>query len=279
MENIKIYQSRFETFIRNTSNYHTYLRYGIALNNFFAKFQDKEKPEDFFRADVEDFKVFRLKDKVSPKTVNYEICIVKAFYNWMIEVADLPLHNPASRVKRLREPAAKRKSLSLQDLRKVLEAAKDEDEQLMVLLSLTTGLRGNEMSQLCVEHFDTERKVLKLPAEFTKTQKERTLPLRFDVEKLLRGKHGSLFGVGTRGLQARWRKLCRRAGVEGVGLHGMRHTFATFMLRGGLDIRTVQELLGHSDISTTAGYVEPADGPEVQAAVNKLPELELLPSA
>ena len=51
------------------------------------------------------------------------------------------------------------------------------------------------------------------------------------------------------------------AGIEKwVSSHALRHTFATLLLKNGCDIRTVQELLGHEDVSTTEGYIHSATG-------------------
>ena len=66
-------------------------------------------------------------------------------------------------------------------------------------------------------------------------------------------------------------RLVRKAGLEGKGItpHKLRHTFATFLIRTGADVRTVQELLGHSSLQTTAGYLH-SDTRTKQAAVGRL---------
>ena len=65
--------------------------------------------------------------------------------------------------------------------------------------------------------------------------------------------------------------VIRKAGLEGQGItpHKLRHTFATHLIRNNVDIRTVQELLGHSELETTAKYLH-SDTKTKQAAVGKL---------
>jgi hypothetical protein len=68
----------------------------------------------------------------------------------------------------------------------------------------------------------------------------------------------------TSSLDARW-----VFGQDGITPHKLRHTFATHLIRGGVDVRTVQELLGHSEQETTAKYLH-SDTRTKQAAVGKL---------
>jgi site-specific recombinase XerD len=85
-------------------------RYDIALNNFLKRFPEKKKLTDFYRADLEDYKLLRTRDGISGRTINYEITVVKAFWNWVIDANGVEIWNPAGKVKRVREPQQKKKS-------------------------------------------------------------------------------------------------------------------------------------------------------------------------
>lgn len=277
--------TQFYTAMRLTGSQATATRYEIALNNFFKRFPEKRKLIDFFRTDVEDYKILRARDNIHPRTINYEVAVVKAFWNWLIEAHGMQIWNPASNVKRVREPQQKRKALSEDTLKAIVGACQNDTERLIVLLGMTTGLRGGELVSLQWGDIDFEGQTITLDAERTKSRKGRIVPLRSDVIALLQMRAPAdksqpenpprrvFEGIGNdaRTLRRKFHVVCNRAGVGKVGLHALRHSYATTLLRNGADLRTVQDLLGHSDIKTTAGYLAP------QAVEKSRKLLDLLP--
>lgn len=229
---------------------------------------------------MEDFKIIRKRDGVKERTINFEIGVVRAFYNWLINTHDVPTFNPAGKVKALRVPENPRRALSRDAIAAFLtaaETAKDQRENLLVRLVLTTGMRRMELAGLKWNWIDFEHQMVYLPADDVKNWRGREIPLRPDIVELLKfyapGKDGFVFkGWQTPDSIAwHWQKIARRAGQAKVGIHQARRAYATYMHRAGADLRTIQELLGHRDITTTAMYLSPADTVETRKLLDALP--------
>jgi site-specific recombinase XerD len=76
----------------------------------------------------------------------------------------------------------------------------------------------------------------------------------------------------TRGLWLNFKRLARKLGMEDVNIHTFRHTFASYLVMSGVDIVTVKEVLGHSEISMTMRYAHLVPGHKV-SAVNRICDL------
>jgi len=272
---VKEHQARFEQYLRATSSPRTAHRYGIALSNFFSHFPGKTDPGHFYRQDVEEYCRRRREQGIAPTTINFEIATVRAFWRYLLDNTDEPVFNIASKIKKVREPQHPPRALGPDTVGRLLEACSNPTDELLILLTVTTGLRGKELSQLEWGDIDFEQKLINLPPEKTKTQKGRTLPLREDVIALLskRFRRKTVFNADVSTLRHRFQRICRRAGVDGrrLGLHALRHTFATSLLRAGADLRTVQDLLGHESMKTTAIYLCPATSEETRHHLAALP--------
>jgi len=144
------------------------------------------------------------------------------------------------------------------------------DAAILELL-YATGIRVGELCGLDIDDLDRERNVVRV---FGKGRKERMVPFGLPARRALelwltsgrpvvrRDGAGAALFLGARGQRIDPRAVRRLvheriAGVEGapdIGPHGLRHTAATHLLEGGADLRSVQELLGHSSLATTQIY-------------------------
>lgn len=275
------WRAKYESYLIAVARRSTARRYSIALETFFSHFKDRKRPDELYGSDIEDYKVIRKKDAVKERTINYEIGVIRAFYNWLINTHDVPTFNPAARVKRLREPENPRRALSRDEIEALVAASsKNPKETLLVRLALTTGLRRSELSALSWSWIDFEQGMIYLPADAVKNWHGREIPVRPDVLELLRfnapkpGKDGLVFkgwAETPEAIHRRWKMISKRAGVLTPGPHQARRAFATYMHRAGADLRTIQELLGHRDIKTTAVYLSPADTVETRKLLYSLP--------
>jgi len=176
--------------------------------------------------------------------------------------------------------------LSVEQVQSLLAAAQTPDRRLLVLLLLSTGLRRSEAAAITLDQVDLEHRQLRVRG---KGNKERVVPLTGEVVEAIReylawrgptqSNHlfiSQMWGQPINGARVHRivRALLERAGLAGQGItvHKLRHTFATHLVRHGVDVKTVQELLGHSDLGTTAKYLH-SDGQAKQAAVARLNRL------
>ncbi|ABL77516.1 site-specific tyrosine recombinase/integron integrase [Thermofilum pendens] len=153
--------------------------------------------------------------------------------------------------------------LEAEEVFRMVNAAENLRDKLIVLLLFTTGLRVSELVSLRVSDVDLEKRTLRVRG---KGSKERLVYFPDYVADLLRSY--------MKGLNSEWlfpsetaehihyttvervlKRLKEKAGIEKkVTPHTLRHSFATLSLAAGLDIREIQELLGHSNLNTTQVY-------------------------
>lgn len=176
-------------------------------------------------------------------------------------------------------PKARRKvpsSLSLKDMERLLSAPDEGTphglrDRAILELFYSSGLRVSEMSALRLQQVDLDQGFIRV---FGKGSKERIVPVgeraRRMIERYLSGarpsfvrsKTGSALFLSERGLpisrKTIWvivKSYAKKAGIsQAVKPHLLRHSFATHLLTGGADLRAIQEMLGHADISTTQIY-------------------------
>ena len=152
-----------------------------------------------------------------------------------------------------------------------------ERDLLIVELYLKTGMRRNELASLKVRdaHGDF------LMVIKGKGGKDRMIPLLPDIARRLnnfirdRQPDESVFGLTGPSIGNKISIFARKAGLKDIHTHSLRHKYATDLLESGANIRAVQQLLGHSDLSTTQGYLAITDQ-SLRDAVNGLEKKVIL---
>jgi len=212
--------------------------------------------------DVERYVAKRVRE-AAPASVNRELAFLKRVFN--VAIADGKADsNPVRLVKLFKENNKRVRFLSDEEeprLREVLSA----EEWEMVALAIHTGLRQSEQFHLQWEHVDFNTGILTIPR--SKHGEARRIPMNDTVREILRTRPSRLKSAyvfpsqtGETPIDARnymnrvFLKALRRAGIQGFRWHDLRHTFASRLVMKGVDLRTVQELLGHRTITMTLRY-------------------------
>ena len=216
----------------------------------------------------------------APRTLAAHLSAIRSLYHWL-NIEEIIDKDPAAALQSPKLPSTLPIVLSTSQLDLLFDAVDGSTpggvrDGTMLELLIASGARISELARLCLNDFDRSHQALRL---LGKGSKERIVPLynkAFDsldiyVRQarlaLLEKAHCSqsdtnrLF-ISDRGrpmdaaaLRRRFDLLVRKAGLPaGITPHTMRHTYATELLEGGADLRSVQELLGHSSLSTTQIY-------------------------
>ena len=220
--------------------------------------------------------VFRLKDLgLAPTSIRRHISATRTYYRFLIGEG-LVVRDPTERLQSPKKWRTLPSVLTVHEVERLLDAAREDDplawrDRALVEFGYATGARVSEIVGLEVKDVLFDQGLVRL---YGKGSKERLVPIgrralgavalyhreiRPGLEKgkgrgvlFLNGRGQPLSRVGAWGIV---KKLARAAGItKRVTPHTLRHTFATHLLEGGADLRAVQEMLGHADLSTTQLY-------------------------
>lgn len=210
--------------------------------------------------------------ELSPKSVRLEVAALRTFYRWA-QQEGLRSDNPAGDIQGPKVGKRLPPYYSQQQLARVLEGATCTRDGAMIELLYATGIRLAELCALDWGHVTHNRVRV-----IGKGDKERIVPYHARARRGLdewrrewaratrrEPRHEDPLWVSSTGQRLGVRQCERivsdaaaRGGLK-LSPHGLRHAFATHLLEGGADVRVVQELLGHSDLSTTQLYTQVSD--------------------
>ena len=257
--------------------------YGRDLEKFrqflHRQFNPIPRPAEITRRIVIQYAV-SLSDS-APITVRRRIAVLASFYSFLENVGCVS-EKPTRRVPLPKLRYLVTTVLSEEEAHRLIAAADTPLMRCLVVLLLSTGIRRSEATQIDLEDLDLDNQQLLIHG---KGAKERMVPLNeLAVEAIRhllahRGNSESrrLF-LNQKGIPIRsdtinflLERLVERAELARTDItpHRLRHTFATHLIRNSVDVKTVQELLGHSDMRTTSRYLH-SDTRTKQAAVKTL---------
>ena len=212
-------------------------------------------------------------ESLSPKTMSRVITILRSFFSY-IQEERIRDDDPTELLPQNREPKRLPAAIDYNAVQKILDVIDTGTDlgyrdRTMLELIYSCGLRVSECASLKVNrYYSTEKKIVVLG----KGSKERMIPVGdvaasyletyiSSVRPRILGKTKCAFlfisqerkAITRQEIWYRLKKYCDLAGVDSK-VHTLRHSFATHLLQNGADLRSVQELLGHSDIRTTEIY-------------------------
>ncbi|MBI5187939.1 MAG: tyrosine recombinase XerC [Nitrospirae bacterium] len=256
--------------IERAASAHTLRAYRKDLGEFFEHVNTAI--EDIDMIDVRGFIAAQMKNRLKKTTVSRRLAAVRSFFKFLYSEGYIK-SNPAKLVSNLKIPKLLPNFLSVDDVFSLVEKPEGigfmpaRDRAILELL-YSSGLRTSELSGLNVDDINTREGLVKVRG---KGKKERIVPVgskavdaikSYMVERIvLKRKERALFlnRIGTRltdrGVRRIVVKYARAIAINRqIGPHTLRHTFATHLLQDGADLRVIQELLGHSSLSTTQKY-------------------------
>jgi integrase len=207
---------------------------------------------------VERYKSERIKE-VAPATVNRELACLKCMFNKAIiwKNAD---ENPVRQVKLFKENNARLRYLEKSEIKKLLDNAPTHLKPILVV-ALFTGMRKSEILNLQWKDINFEQGIIYLLQ--TKNGERREVLINDTVKKALIAvpKHPEspyVFchdsGKSYCNVRKSFDTLLRKCGIIDFRFHDLRHTFASQLVMSGVDLKTVQELMGHKSIEMTLRY-------------------------
>jgi integrase/recombinase XerD len=246
--------------VRNLSpaTQRSYLHAVSRISRYFGR-----SPRRLELEDVREYQVHLVANGISWPALNQTVCALRFFYGVTLGYSEIP-----ERIPYARNPRGLPEVLGGDEVVRFLEAVPSLRTRTALTTAYAAGLRASETVGLKVANIDSSRMVIRV--EHGKGGKDRYVMLSAQLLKILRiywrlsrpkdwlfpGREESR-PIDVQVLYSACRSAGKAAGLgKRVTVHTLRHSFATHLLENGTDIRIIQVLLGHNNLSTTARYTQ-----------------------
>jgi site-specific recombinase XerD len=213
-----------------------------------------------------------LRKRRTPKTITCHLQTIRLFFDYLMNEEGRSMINPVTRIS-LRLPKPLPRHLRDDQVRRLFDGITDLRDRAMFMLMLRCGLRVQEVAELTIDAIEYGRRQIFI--FHGKGAKDRVVYMSEDAQSALlaylakrsskvRGlflvQKGPMRGkpLSVRGIQKRIEYYARESGLN-VSCHRLRHTMATQLLNADADLATIQDLLGHGQITTTQRYCRVAN--------------------
>ncbi len=199
--------------------------------------------------------------KLSENTLHSRMNAIKFYFEQVMHREKLFFEIP-----RPKKPSLLPKVIAAKDIKKLFEVTQNLKHNLMLKLCYGMGLRVSEIVNIKITDIDSAN--MQVFIEKAKGKKDRYANLPESILQQLReyykaykpkqflfeGQYGGRYSI--RSVQKVFKDGLKKARInKEIGIHGLRHSFATHLLEQGTDVKFIQELLGHNDIKTTLRYI------------------------
>ena len=249
----------------------------MSYQNELFKFNDyfsNKKIKDISKTDIRNYIKYLNLQKIDERSIAHSISVLRSFYKFL-SISNDKIENPIQTINLPKIPKKLPNVLSVDDVDKILNIQVVDKyssrDKAMLELMYSSGLRVSELINLKLNDISLDEDVVRI---LGKGSKERIVPIgdcakealnnyiniyRKDLFKNNRSDYLFLSKNGTKLSRQYFFKLIKKQSSlnninKNISPHTLRHSFATHMLNYGADLRSIQELLGHSDISTTQIY-------------------------
>jgi integrase/recombinase XerD len=268
-------------FVEKRMAKNTLLSYERDLKNYLRYLKNVERIETLDHAQrvhIIQFLTFLKEQGKSAKTLARHVASIRAFHQFLLR-DQATKQDPSVLIETPKSERTIPKVLSLEEVEKLLEAPNGQGhfvlrDKAMLEILYATGIRVSELIQIDVDHVNV---MLGFVTVTGKSDKERIIPIGGPAAEALKRylEHGrpyflqenhsdyALFlnhqgrRLTRQGFWKILKKLAKEAGIQSeLTPHTLRHSFATHLIENGADLKAVQEMMGHADISTTQIYTQ-----------------------
>lgn len=249
----------------------------MSYQNELFKFNDyfsNKKIKNISKIDIRNYIKHLNSQKIDERSIAHSMSVLRSFYKFL-SISNDKIENPIQTINLPKIPKKLPNVLSVDDVDKILNIQVVDKyssrDKAMLELMYSSGLRVSELINLKLNDISLDEDVVRI---LGKGSKERIVPIgdcakealnnyiniyRKDLFKNNRSDYLFLSKNGTKLSRQYFFKLIKKQSSlnninKNISPHTLRHSFATHMLNYGADLRSIQELLGHSDISTTQIY-------------------------
>ena len=248
----------------------------LDVYRIFLEKKNINRVDDITSNDIKEF--LKERNEEEPTTIAHNLTVIKNFHNYLLKENKVK-ENVSEFIERPKLKKALPKTLSMDDIDKLLDIPLntpfDYRNKAMLELMYGCGLRVSECINLETNDIDQTNCIIRI---LGKGSKERDIPVgeyalyylkeylnirdkllkKNSCNKLFLNNHGT--GMTRQGFFKNLKQILKEKGLNTeVSPHTLRHSFATHLINRGADLRSIQEMLGHSDISTTKIYTRVSD--------------------